>query len=150
MTRVLQGNLNRSVLAQNLLRQHFFEDNTDACIICNQHSNLRDKTWFTDETNRAVNWIVNPNKVTIINSECGARFIWIKTSMIYFMGVYLSPNEGIGAFRQKQANTEDAINEFNSEVIVAGDFNAKSAEWLTGADFLVTRRNEVADFTISQ
>ncbi|CAH2108401.1 unnamed protein product [Euphydryas editha] len=64
--------------------------------------------------------------------------------MTYFMSVYLSPNEGISAFRQKLSNIEDVINEFNGEVIVAGNFNAKSAEW--GSVFLDTRGNEVADF----
>ncbi|CAH2107373.1 unnamed protein product [Euphydryas editha] len=144
MMSILQENLNRNVLAQNLLRQRVFEDNTDVCIICEQHSNLEDKTWFTDETNTAAIWTVSSNNVTIINSGCGARFVWIKTSMTYIMSVYLSPNEGISAFRQKLSNIEDAINDFNGEVIVAGDFNAKSAEW--GAVFSNTRGNKVADF----
>ena len=60
------------------------------------------------------------------------------------MSVYLSPNEGISVFRQKMANIEDAISKFDGEVIVAGDFNAKSAEW--GAEYSDTRGNDVADF----
>ncbi|CAG5100532.1 Protein of unknown function [Cotesia congregata] len=34
MTRILQGNLNRCALAQNLLRQRGFEDKIDVCFIC--------------------------------------------------------------------------------------------------------------------
>ncbi|KAG8335102.1 hypothetical protein J6590_076904 [Homalodisca vitripennis] len=48
------------------------------------------------------------------------------------MSVYLSPNDRISAFRQKLANIENAILKLDGEVIVGGDFNAKSVEW--GAD----------------
>lgn len=144
MTRVLQGNLNRCTLAQNLLRQRVFEDKIDVCIICEQHSNLTDRTWLTDKTGTAAIWVVNPSKVTTNNSGSGEGFVWIKTSTTHFISVYLSPNEGISAFRRKLANIEGTISEFNGEVIVAGDFNAKSAEW--GAELSDTRGNEVADF----
>lgn len=60
------------------------------------------------------------------------------------MRVYLSPNKGIGVFRHKLSSIESAISDFKGEVIVAGDFNAKSVEWV--ADFSDTRGNEVADF----
>lgn len=65
---------------------------------------------------------------TANNSGRGADFVWINTSTTYFMSVYLSPNEGINVFRQKLANIENVIFKFNGEIIVAGDFNAKSAE----------------------
>ncbi|XP_074100059.1 uncharacterized protein LOC141528097 [Cotesia typhae] len=42
------------------------------------------------------------------------------------------------------ANIDDTIGKFDGEVIVAGDFNAKSAEW--GAERSDTRGDEVADF----
>lgn len=48
-------------------------------------------------------------------------------------------------FRQKLVNMENAISKFNGEIIVAGDFNAKSAEW--DADFSDTKGNEVADIS---
>ncbi|KAJ8939204.1 hypothetical protein NQ318_019445 [Aromia moschata] len=83
------------VLAQNLLRQRVFEDKVDVCIICEQHSNLRDGTWYPDDTGTAAIWIVNTTKVTVNSSGCGAGFVWIETPTAYFMSVYLSPNEGI-------------------------------------------------------
>lgn len=143
MTRILQCNLNRCTLAQNLLRQRVFEDKIDVCFISEQHINLHGRSWFADETGTAALWIVNTEKVTIINTGRGAGFVWIHTPTTYFMSVYLSPNEGISVFRQKLANIENAMDGFNGEIIIAGDFNAKSAEW--GATFSDTRGNEVSD-----
>ncbi|XP_046484295.1 uncharacterized protein [Neodiprion pinetum] len=144
MTRLLQGNLNRCALAQNLLHQRIFEDKIDICLICEQHLNIQDRTWFADKSGTAAIWIANTKNVTVDSSGCGPGYVWIKTPTAYIMSVYLSPNEGISVFRQKMANIEDIIDKFNQEVIVAGDFNAKSAKW--GADFSDTRGNEVADF----
>ncbi|CAG5103017.1 Protein of unknown function [Cotesia congregata] len=95
MTRILQGNLNRCALAQNLLRQRVFEDKIDVCFICEQYLNIEGKTWFADETGTAAIWIVNTKNVTVNNSGSGAGFVWIQTPTTYFMSVYLSPNEGI-------------------------------------------------------
>ncbi|XP_060525734.1 uncharacterized protein LOC132701656 [Cylas formicarius] len=143
MIRVLQGNLSRCILAQHLLRQRIFDGKVDICIISEQHSNFQDGLWFADETGTAALSIANTKNITAINSGSGAGFVWIETPTAYFMSVYLSPNEGISVFRQKLATIEDAIGKFNGGVIVAGDFNAKSAEW--GAAFSDTRGNEVAD-----
>ncbi|XP_074109276.1 uncharacterized protein LOC141534031 [Cotesia typhae] len=143
MTRILQGNLNRCALAQNLLRQRVFENKTDVCFICEQYLNIEGKTWFADKMGTAAIWIVNTKNVTVNNIRSGAGFVWIQTPTTYFMSVYLSPNEGISVFRQKLSNIEDAVTKFDGEVIVAGDFNAKSTEW--GAALSDTRGNEVAD-----
>ena len=75
MTRILQGNLNRCALAQNLLRQHVFEEKIDVCFICEQHLNLQDRTWFADETGTAALWIVNPKNVTANDSGRGVGFV---------------------------------------------------------------------------
>ncbi|XP_044575162.1 uncharacterized protein LOC123258970 [Cotesia glomerata] len=143
MTRILQGNLNRCALAQNLLCQRVFKERIDACFICEQYLNLQDRAWFADKTGTAAIWIVNTKNVTTINSESGAGFVWIQTPITYFISIYLSPNEGISEFRQKLANIEDVITKFKGEVIIAGDLNAESAEW--GADFSDTRGNDVAN-----
>ncbi|XP_074099924.1 uncharacterized protein LOC141528002 [Cotesia typhae] len=144
MTRLLQGNLNRCALAQNLLRQRIFEDKIDICLICEQYVNIQGNTWFADKSDTAAIWIINSKKVTVNDSGGGEGVVWIKTPKTYFVSVYLSPNEGISVFRQKMANIEDTIGKFNGEVIVAGDFNAKPAEW--DAEPSDTRGDEVADF----
>ncbi|XP_060530482.1 uncharacterized protein LOC132704486 [Cylas formicarius] len=143
MIRVLQGNLNRCILAQHFLRQRILEGKVDICINSEEHSNFHYGLLFANETGTVALWIANTKNVTAINSGSGAGFVWIQTPTAYFMSVYLSPNEGISVFRQKLATIEDAIVKFNGGVIVAGDFNAKSAEW--GAAFSDTKGNEVAD-----
>nr|AGO14404.1 hypothetical protein CsmBAC4b19.2 [Cotesia sesamiae] [Cotesia sesamiae Mombasa bracovirus] len=137
-----EGKGNRCALAQNLLRQRIFEDKIDICLICEQYVNIQGNTWFADKSDTAAIWIINSKKVTV--NDSGEGFVWIKTPKTYFVSVYLSPNEGISVFRQKMANIEDTIGKFDGEVIVAGDFNAKSAEW--SAEPSDTRGDEVADF----
>lgn len=127
MTRILQGNLNRSSLAQDLLHHRTFEDKIGVCIISEQYKNPLDTSWHTDKTSTAAIWITN-RQVVPTDSGRGDGYVWIKTAKTYNMSVYLSPNEGISAFRQKLADIESTICGFDSEIIVAGDFNAKSAE----------------------
>ncbi|XP_074115212.1 uncharacterized protein LOC141537905 [Cotesia typhae] len=116
----------------------FFENKIGICLICERYLNIEGKTWFADKSGTAAIWIANLKK------ESGAGFVWIETFTTYLMSFYLSPNEGINVFRQKLAKIEDAIGKLDGQVIVAGDFNGKSAEW--GADLSNTRGNEVADF----
>ncbi|XP_026471509.1 uncharacterized protein LOC113375778 [Ctenocephalides felis] len=82
-------------------------------------------------------------KITPVVTGSGDGYVWIKTPEMYIMSVYLFPNEGISVFRQKLTNIENTICGFNGEVLIAGNFNAKSVEW--GANFSDTRGNEVAD-----
>lgn len=143
MTRILQCNLNRSGVAQNLLMQRIYEGKIDVCIISEQHTNIRNKAWFSDDSSTAAIWVVNSSRVTVECSGHGEGHVWIKIPGTYIVSVYLSPNEGISVFRQKLADIEDKIINLNGEVIIAGDFNAKSAEW--GSEVSDTRGNEVAD-----
>uniref|UniRef100_A0A6M2DQW1 Putative 115 kDa protein in type-1 retrotransposable element n=1 Tax=Xenopsylla cheopis TaxID=163159 RepID=A0A6M2DQW1_XENCH len=142
MIRILQGNLNRCSLAQNLLRQRVYEDRIDVCIISEQYQYLYDRSWHSDTSNTAAIWIVN-KQVMVSDRGYGDGYAWIKIRGTYIMSVYLSPNDSISEFRQKLADIENTIRGFTDEVIVAGDFNAKSPEW--GTDFSDTRGNEVAD-----
>ena len=70
-------------------------------------------------------------------------FIWVKFQDFTLISCYLSPNQGILAFKRQLADLEDTIRRIGGEVIVAGDFNAKSTEW--GMEWSDTRGNEVAD-----
>ncbi|XP_026481073.1 uncharacterized protein LOC113387902 [Ctenocephalides felis] len=144
MTRFLQDNLNRCALAQNLLRQRIFEEKIDICLLCEQYMNIQDKSWFADKSSTAAIWIINSKEVTVNENGSEEGFVWIKTPTTYCVSVYLSPNERISVFRQKMASIEDTLGKFDGEVIVAGNFNAKSAEW--GAEYSDNRGNDVADF----
>lgn len=75
MTRLLQGNLNRCALAQNLLRQRIFEQKIDICFICEQYRDIKDKTWFADKSGTSAIWITNSEKVTVIDRGSGPGFV---------------------------------------------------------------------------
>lgn len=128
ITRILQCSLNKSVLARNLLQQRVYEDKTDTCIISEQHTNVQNKAWFSDNSGTAAIWVSNPSGVMVESSDHGEAYVWMKIPETYIVSVYLSPNKEITVFQQKLAGIEDAIIRLNSEVIIAVDFNAKSTE----------------------
>lgn len=120
--------MNKSVLARNLLQQRVYEDKTDTCIISEQHTNVQNKAWFSDNSGTAAIWVSNPSGVMVESSDHGEAYVWMKIPETYIVSVYLSPNKEITVFQQKLAGIEDAIIRLNSEVIIAVDFNAKSTE----------------------
>ncbi|XP_014298970.1 uncharacterized protein LOC106693914 [Microplitis demolitor] len=56
---------------------------------------------------------------------------------------YLTPNEPISEFRRKLGSIKDMVRQVTGEVIIAGDFNAKSVAW--GMSCSDTRGSEVMD-----
>ncbi|XP_026476037.1 uncharacterized protein LOC113381301 [Ctenocephalides felis] len=73
MTRILQGNLNRCSLAQNLLYQRVAEDKIDVCIISEQYQSALVKSWYVDKTSTAAIWNqrVRQKLTSIENTICG-------------------------------------------------------------------------------
>lgn len=70
-------------------------------------------------------------------------FVWIRSGGVFYVSVYLSPNEGIAVFRQKLERLEDVIRDMDGEVVMAGDFNAKATEW--GMDSTCSRGSAVVE-----
>lgn len=143
MAVILQGNLQRCRLAQDLLTQWVFEKKADLMIISEQYSNPAGRDWFADNTGTAAIWVKNRRKFQIEECGKGDGFVWIQSEGATYFSCYLSPNEGIGVFRQKLEHLEEKIRSTDGEVVVAGDFNAKSSEWgMTRSD---TRGTELAE-----
>lgn len=111
-------------------------------MLSEQHSDMSTPRWLSDTSGTAAIWVVNPN-IHILSSGSGDGFTWVKLPDFTLFSCYLSPNEGIFTFRRKLGELEDAARQTEGEVIISGDFNAKSVEW--GMDWSDTRGNEVAD-----
>lgn len=145
-TVVLQGNLGRGRTAQDLLVQMACERAADVVVISEQYQCSRDRRpqgWYSDETDTAAIWVRTRANFPVTNSGRGRGYVWLANGSVTLVSCYLSPNEGIAIFRQKLEEIEDVAREFGGEVVLAGDFNAKSVEW--GMPSSDTRGNAVAE-----
>lgn len=143
MVNILQCNLNRSRLAQDLVPQLAFESRTDLLIVSEQYRNMEGQAWYADQTGTAAIWVRDRMKIPVHDNGKGEGFVWIRSERVTYVSVYLSPNGGIAVFRERLEALEDFIREIDGEVVVAGDFNAKAPEW--GMDRYCTRGNTVVD-----
>lgn len=129
MIKVLQGNLHRSRVADDLLTQIVREKGVDILIISEQYKNKNESKWFTDVTNTAAIWIANPGKIHVERHGNGNGFVWVKCSNFTVMSCYLTPNQTAQEYREMIEQIEDTVANLEGKKIVCGDFNAKAAEW---------------------
>ncbi|GJQ78554.1 hypothetical protein Trydic_g11665 [Trypoxylus dichotomus] len=127
--RVIQINMNRSRLADELLYQLAFESNTDIVLISEQYRNRDQPTWFSDPLSTSAIWISSSRNIRVEGHGSEEGFVWVRCEAMTFFSCYLTPNESIQQFRTKIDALEDAIFNTQGEVIVGGDFNAKAIEW---------------------
>nr|CAH7734125.1 unnamed protein product [Callosobruchus chinensis] len=87
MTTVLQGNLGRSRLAQDLLVQMAHEHRADVLIISEQYKNSNGRNWFSDRTGTAAIWVRNSESLHISKSGEGDGFVWVRINNIILSAV---------------------------------------------------------------
>ncbi|CAB0030812.1 unnamed protein product [Trichogramma brassicae] len=130
MMRILQLNLNHCKAAQDLLSHTILEQRINVAVVCDQYKNLDPPyTWLADSNSQAAIWVQGGGGV----QECPARarpfFTWAQINGIYFFSVYAPPRLADVEFSALLTNIiEEAWNK--KPLIVAGDFNAWSTEWL--------------------
>ena len=127
--KVLQGNLGRSSLAQDLLMQTAFEGMVDLTIVSEQYLDMNNRGWYADITGTAALWVRNPKAFPVSSFGRGDGFVWVKSGEDTVISVYLSPNDRVAMFRKKLGELEDFARNLEGHVVMAGDFNAKALEW---------------------
>ncbi|XP_033222625.1 uncharacterized protein LOC117176482 [Belonocnema kinseyi] len=143
MAVIIQGNLGRSSLAADLLTQIAAEHKADLLIISEQYCGMGGGSWFDDNTGTAAIWVKNSSMFPVAETSKGDGYVWVRSGFITYISVYLSPNGGIDEFCRKLDGLEDAIQELDGEVIVAGDFNAKALDW--GMSWTCNRGHRVVE-----
>lgn len=121
---MLQINLDNIRAAQDMLRQQMYEDRID--IILGQEPNDKNNQTYTYGQNKdSFIWVSCSSRIT--KKHSGNGFATVKTNGVTWASCYFSPNRTTEQF-------EEYINELNSfirciqtEVIIGGDFNAKSS-----------------------
>ncbi|XP_029053726.2 uncharacterized protein LOC114881189 [Osmia bicornis bicornis] len=123
---VLQGNLNRSRVADDLLTQLVHEHRASVAIISEPYRTRAN--WHVDSSGSAAIWVVD-SLVRIANRGAGCCYAWVTTEPPTFVSCYLSPNDSSQRFRDKLEALEDDLRDIPGGLVVAGDFNARAIEW---------------------
>ncbi|XP_046674689.1 uncharacterized protein LOC124363484 [Homalodisca vitripennis] len=127
--RVLQGNLHRSRVANDLLSQLILEKQIDLFILSEYYRDRDGPNWFPDFLGTTAIWVPNIN-VLVKGHGRSRGIVWVNASDTIFVSCYFSPNVNIADFQNQLDDLEDIILTLgNTRIILAGDFNAKSVEW---------------------
>lgn len=141
---ILQGNLQRSRTADNLLDQLVLEHGADALLVSEQYRDRNPAFWFPDRLGTAAFWTRNQREMPVQSHGRGRGFVWARCKDVTFYSCYLTPNEAIRDFRDKIDCLEDSVLGTSGHVVVGGDFNARAVEW--GMPSTNSRGKYILDF----
>lgn len=128
MIHILQANMHRRKIADELLYQLVFEKKVDLLLLSEQYQDKESPGWFSDLLGRAAIWVPDLGKVPVHVHGAGSGYVWVISGEVTYFSCYFTPNECIHDFQQKLDGLEDALFT-KSAVIVTGDFNARAVEW---------------------
>ena len=128
-TTVLQGNMNGSRLAHQLLPRIAEELRADVLLLSEPLKRVHRTTWLTSDSGYAALWVRGDSATRVSKQGRGADFVWAKIADVTYISVYLSPNCSAAEFERKLAALEDAVREITGTIILAGDVNARAIEW---------------------
>lgn len=129
--KVVQVNINHCKGAQQLLQHHLNETSTGLCCISEPwFVPDEDNRWFVSENARAA-ILVNTDVLSgaCILARVATDYVACLYKKLCVISVYLSPNVGIGDFIELLRDLGDFLRTVTGEIIISGDFNAKSTTW---------------------
>ena len=129
LRRLLQTNLNHSVGAQDLFRQTLAERQIELAVAAEPYCALQG--WLESEDGSvAMVGGGGPHPLPFMPKGRGEGFVAAKWGETVVVGVYSSPNGTLPQLEQLLGRVGAiVIASHPSPVLVAGDFNAKSALW---------------------
>lgn len=141
--RVLQCNLNHSIAAQDLMRHNFCDMQAGICCISEPWSVPVDPCWFSSQNKlAAILWSPEVIKEVVTLSLSARDFVAARYRGLYLVSVYMSPNARIDRFLEMLDSLRDFLTSIQGEVIICGDFNARSSLW---GDQITNRRGEILE-----
>lgn len=143
MASFLQLNTNRSRAAVELLLATAKTTKADMLLI--SEPNIRacvGPKWKTDTRKDAAVYVCG--NTAIVGHGSGDGYAWVETSSLTIYSCYFSPNARMDEFRASLEQLGTEIARSRKDVVVAGDFNAKSPAW--GCLFEDNRGSFLADW----
>lgn len=131
--KVLKVNLNHCWAAQQLLLQTIAELSADVVIVCDYYHQLdHPSQWVDSADGKCAVYIPNRSEAIVSEHGSGQSFAWGKVGGKLVYSCYCTPNCAIDEFDNFLSGLEESITQqavAGTNLVVAGDFNAHSAEW---------------------
>lgn len=138
----IQVNVNHSWGAQDLLAQYMAENNIDIAFISEPRHIPKSNLWFSDFSGRAaITWFPGLMEESCVLMHRDQEFVAVRLDQICFISCYVSPKCKIKRkchrLRCRIKEYETFLNRLTSfitsitytDIILAGDFNARSTLW---------------------
>ncbi|XP_029673418.1 uncharacterized protein LOC115241682 [Formica exsecta] len=133
MTTLLQVNLNHARQAQDLFSHSLMERGCGIGVAAEPYFVPQGHPcWASDQRSSvAITWLRNKNSPPASRLENGEGYVAVQWGRISVVGVYISPNIDLARFEDRLQSIGECIRRspLPRPVIIARDFNAKSALW---------------------
>lgn len=131
--KILQINLNHCRVAQDCMMKYAEEERADVVLMCDPYKvDVHSSAWHSDSASqRAAIWTAN-HGVTVADIISGPEFVSVQINGIRITSCYVSPRKTEAEFRALISSLEDIVRKARTSqtpILVAGDFNARSAAW---------------------
>lgn len=151
MLKVLQANLNHCRAAQDLLSKYMEEESIDVAIISDPYKICDNGcSMLTDTGSRRAAILVPGNQVSVANIVRDSEFVSARVGGYQIYSCYATPNPATREeFNNLLSRLESSVRSIprGNPVVVAGDFNARSAAW--GDRVTTLRGDELGDLFAS-
>lgn len=121
MAAILQGNLGRAKIAQDLLQDFARQHQARVLLLIEPYRCVSGVRWYADSTGYAAIWVRDLGLLPVDDTRSDAEFTWIKKGGTTYVSVYLSPNDTLEVFEIKFGALEGALREIGGDMIVGGD-----------------------------
>ncbi|XP_014217050.1 uncharacterized protein LOC106645654 [Copidosoma floridanum] len=127
---ILQVNLDRTVLAHDLLDQFSHAQDVDLLFINKPSRTLPGWSWYCD-TAGCTAILIRSDKFSVSDTGGGDEFVCIRCGSAFYVSCYMSPNILIGTFGERLSELEDAVRVFrkSGDVVLTGNFHSKAVAW---------------------
>nr|XP_022916194.1 uncharacterized protein LOC111426083 [Onthophagus taurus] len=128
--KIMQVNTNRSAEAMNIVERNIAKKEIDVVIVSEPNKRKIETGKWLKNGDMSVAIKITNLDIRANSWEEGSGFVAIKTKIGTIVGCYLTPNNTIEFFKEQLEEISQVIDRRDEqEIIVAGDFNAKSAAW---------------------
>lgn len=103
----------------------------DVVLISEQYKKQDNKQWYQDKLGRASIFIRNQDLTIDKIEENHENFVVVHTMGIRIYSCYFSPNMELSDFLIRLSKLEENVKTGKTAVIIVGDFNSKSPEWMS-------------------
>ncbi|CAH2228620.1 jg3750, partial [Pararge aegeria aegeria] len=144
----LQTNINHSAGAQDLLMQSIAEWEIDIAVVCEPYFVPSQPHWVGDTEGLVAIVLGDSAGPPLESIERGPGYAVAKWRDYVVVGIYFSPNRSLAEFEIYLDSVRAAIFRRAGNIVVLGDFNAKSQAW--GSPRTDERGRAVQEWALTQ